>query len=103
MKERVDEHGPAEGVAANGRSIGTDPLAELGPILATVAQRDRESAELATERPRSRRGSWTSSLRGASTRCDRRCTPLFNVFSNSVATGSSKSTQGARRASRNPG
>ena len=42
--------GPAEGGAANGRPIGTDPLAALGPILTTVAQRDRESAELATER-----------------------------------------------------
>ena len=41
--------GPAEG-AANGQPVGTDPLAALGPILATVAQRDRESAELATER-----------------------------------------------------
>ncbi len=42
--------GPAGAGAANGRPVGTDPLAELGPILATVAQRDRESAELATER-----------------------------------------------------
>ena len=33
-----------------GRLIGTDPLAELGPILAAVAQRDREAADLATER-----------------------------------------------------
>ncbi len=30
--------------------MGTDPLAELGPILAAVAQWDHESAELATER-----------------------------------------------------
>ena len=42
--------GPADGGAANGRPMATDPLAALGPILATVAQRDRESAELATER-----------------------------------------------------
>ncbi len=42
--------GPAEGGTANGPSVGTDPLAALGPILATVAQEDRESADLATER-----------------------------------------------------
>ncbi len=30
--------------------MGADPLAELGPILAAVSQRDRESAELAIER-----------------------------------------------------
>ena len=42
--------GPTEGGAANGRPTGTDPLAKLGPILATVAQRDRESAKLGSER-----------------------------------------------------
>jgi hypothetical protein len=42
--------GPAEGGTANGRPMGTDPLAALGPILATVAEGDRESADLATER-----------------------------------------------------
>ncbi len=42
--------GQAEGGAANGRPMATDPLAALGPIPATVAQRDRESAEAAIER-----------------------------------------------------
>ena len=42
--------GPSEEGAGYGRPVGTDPLAALGPILAAVAQWDRESAELANER-----------------------------------------------------
>ncbi len=42
--------GLAEGGGDNGRPMGTDSLAELGPILAAVAQWDRESAEIAAER-----------------------------------------------------
>ncbi len=42
--------GLADGGGDNGQPTGTDPLAELGPIMATVAQRDSESAQLATER-----------------------------------------------------
>jgi hypothetical protein len=38
------------GSQSAGRLMPTDPLAELGPVLAAVAQRDRESAEAASVR-----------------------------------------------------
>jgi len=42
--------GPAGRAQIAGGVTTTDPLAELGPLLAAVAQRDRESAEVATAR-----------------------------------------------------
>ncbi len=42
--------GPAGAGQSAGRATATDPLAELGPVLAAVAQRDRESAEAASVR-----------------------------------------------------
>jgi hypothetical protein len=42
--------GPGAGRQSSGPLTATDPLAELGPVLAVVAQRDRESAEAATVR-----------------------------------------------------
>jgi hypothetical protein len=42
--------GPAAGSQSAGQLAATDPLAELGPVLAGVAQRDAESAEAATVR-----------------------------------------------------
>jgi hypothetical protein len=54
--DRSDGQGDlgAVGPAAASRSVepltATDPLAELGPVLATVARRDRDSAEAATVR-----------------------------------------------------
>jgi hypothetical protein len=45
-----DAVGPASGDQNAGRVTATDPLAELGPVLAAVAQRDRESAEDAAAR-----------------------------------------------------
>jgi hypothetical protein len=42
--------GPAAGSQSAGPLTATDPLSELGPVLAAVARRDRESAEAATVR-----------------------------------------------------
>jgi hypothetical protein len=42
--------GPEAGSQSAGPLRPTDPLAELGPVLAAVARRDRESAEAATVR-----------------------------------------------------
>jgi hypothetical protein len=47
--------GPTSGIQNGGRVVAGDPLAELGPILAAVAQRDRDSAEATTARAELRR------------------------------------------------